>query len=122
VTLRVNGSADKPGGGSWSTSSDVRLKDVGTNFTPGLEALEDIQPVHYHYKSDNPLKLPSDPEYISVVAQQVKAAVPEAVQQNEDGYLVVNNDPIIWTMVNAIKELDQNIKAKPKPKTPKSRN
>jgi hypothetical protein len=105
--LSVNGTADKPGGGSWSTFSDGRLKDLGAKFTHGLEALDEIQPVHYHYKADNPLNLPSQPEYVGVVAQQVQYAVPEAVQRNKDGYLVVNNDPIIWTMLNAIKELNQ---------------
>lgn len=105
ATLTVNGSADKPGGGSWGTYSDARLKNIGVIFTDGLEALEKIQPVHYHYKSGNPLKLPTQPDYVGVVAQEVQQAVPEAVAQNKDGYLVVNNDPIIWTMVNAIKEL-----------------
>jgi len=105
ATLTVNGSADKPGGGSWSTFSDARLKDVGGNFTPGLAALEKIQPVHYHYKTDNALSLPSQPEYIGVVAQQLQQAVPEAVQTNSSGYLTVNNDPVLWTTVNAVKEL-----------------
>jgi hypothetical protein len=108
ASLSVNGTADKPGGGSWSTFSDSRLKDVGASFTNGLAALERIQPVHYHYKTDNPLKLPSRPEYVGVVAQQVQTAIPEAIQRSRTGYLVVNNDPIIWTMVNAIKELKAN--------------
>ena len=114
--LSVNGTADKPGGGSWSTFSDGRLKDVGAKFTDGLEALNEIQPVHYHYKSDNPLNLPSQPEYVGVVAQQVQGSVPEAVQRNKDGYLVVNNDPIIWTMLNAIKELNQKRETESKAK------
>ncbi len=108
ATLTVNGSADKPGGGSWNTYSDGRLKDVGTVFTSGLAALETLQPVRYHYKSGNPLQLPSQPEYIGVVAQQVKAAVPDAVQASPSGYLTVNNDPILWTTVNAVKELSQS--------------
>jgi len=114
--LTVNGVADKPGGGSWSTFSDGRLKDVGAKFTHGLEALDEIQPVHYHYRADNPLNLPSQPEYVGVVAQQVENAVPEAVQRNKNGYLVVNNDPIIWTMLNAIKELDQKRETEAKEK------
>jgi hypothetical protein len=105
ATLTVYGTADKPGGGSWSTYSDARLKDVGANFTPGLAALENIQPVYYHYKADNALKRPSAPEYIGVVAQKLQQAVPEAVQTNSAGYLTVNNDPVLWTAVNAIKEL-----------------
>jgi hypothetical protein len=110
--LSVNGNADKPGGGSWSTFSDARLKDVGSDFKHGLEDLSRINPVHYHYKADNPLKLPSDPDYVGVVAQEVQQVIPEAVEKNKDGYLTVNNDPIIWTMVNAIRELDQKLDAK----------
>jgi hypothetical protein len=110
--LTVNGTADKPGGGSWNTLSDARLKDIGTNFTHGLESLENIQPVNYHYKKDNPMNLPSQPEYVGVIAQQVQAAIPEAVHPNGSGYLTVNNDPIIWTMVNAIKELNHKVDEK----------
>jgi hypothetical protein len=109
AALTVYGTADKPGGGSWSTYSDARLKDVGTNFTPGLVALAKIQPVCYHYKMDNALKLPSQPEYIGVVAQQLQRAVPDAVQTNSAGYLTVNNDPVLWTTVNAVKELNQKL-------------
>jgi len=107
--LTVNGTADKPGGGSWSTYSDARLKDVRNNFTPGLDALEKIQPVRYRYKADNSLKLPSQPEFIGVVAQQLQQAVPDAVQTNSSGYLTVNNDPVIWTTVNAVKELNHKL-------------
>jgi hypothetical protein len=117
--LSVNGSADKAGGGSWGTFSDARLKDVGSDFIHGLEALDAIQPVHYHYKADNALNLPSQPDYVGVVAQQVQGAIPEAVHENRDGYLVVNNDPIIWTMFNAIKELNQKQEAEDKAKDAK---
>ena len=63
-TLHVNGSAGKPGGGSWSNASDARLKDVGQSFTRGLDALEKLQPKHYRYSPDNALDLPSDREYV----------------------------------------------------------
>ena len=81
-----------------------------------MEALAALQPIHYHYKADNPLHLPSQPDYIGVAAQQVQGVIPEAVQKNQDGYLTVNNDPIIWTMVNAIKELNQKHEAEAKEK------
>jgi hypothetical protein len=35
--------------------------------------------------------------------------IPEAVTQNNKGYLMVNNDPILWTMLNAIKEQQRQI-------------
>jgi hypothetical protein len=107
--LTVNGTADKPGGGSWGTFSDARLKDVGADFTNGLESLEAIQPVHYHYKTDNPLDLPAQTEYVGVVAQQVQRVVPEAVEQSSSGYLVLNNDPVFWTVVNAVKTLNHKL-------------
>lgn len=110
--LTVNGSASKPGGGSWSTFSDSRLKDVNVQFNRGLEAMGKIQPVQYHYKSGNPYQLPSEPEHVGVLAQQVEQAVPEAVERTKDGYLTVNNDPIMWTMFNAIKELNQKLEEK----------
>jgi hypothetical protein len=34
----------------------------------------------------------------------VQKVIPEAVTKTDNGYLVVNNDPILWTMLNAIKE------------------
>ncbi len=101
----VNGTAAKPGGGSWAVYSDARLKDVHGDFSRGLSDLMGIQPVSYNYKKDNAEHLGSDQTYIGVVAQRVQKAVPEAVTTNSDGYLQVNNDPIMWTMLNSIKEL-----------------
>jgi len=110
--LTVNGDASKPGGGCWNTYSDRRLKDLGAKFNHGLEAIAKIEPVNYHYKSDNELNLPSGQEYVGVVAQEVQKVIPEAVQKTSDGYLTVNNDPIIWTMLNAINQLNQKVDAK----------
>jgi hypothetical protein len=55
------------------------------------------------------MELPSDKEYIGLIAQEVEQVIPEAVEEMESGYLSVNNDPIIWTMLNAIKEQQQTI-------------
>ena len=104
--LSVNGSAGKSTGGSWSTFSDARLKDVVVDFKRGLADLEKLQPVRYRYKTDNPIGLESEYEHIGFVAQEVQRTIPEAVNQPEGSdYLEVNNDPILWTMLNGIKEL-----------------
>src|SRR5208282_3312588 len=103
-TLSVNGSADKPGGGSWGTFSDGRLKTVKGSFTDGLSQIMKIHPIHYRYKPDNAMGIRDTDEHIGVVAQEVRKVIPEAVTENSKGYLLVNNDPIIWTMLNAIKE------------------
>jgi Chaperone of endosialidase len=102
--FNITGNAFKPGGGSWSVASDARLKDVGGKFERGLRELLALEPVRYHYKRGNPAGLPSAEEYIGFIAQSVQKVIPEAVKPRPDGYLSVNNDPILWTMVNALKE------------------
>jgi hypothetical protein len=104
TTLSVNGGADKPGGGSWGTYSDKRLKTLDGTFGSGLSKILKINPVRYRYKADNALGLHDSEEHIGVVAQDVQKVIPEAVTENSKGYLIVNNDPIIWSMLNAIKE------------------
>jgi hypothetical protein len=102
--LSVNGDASKTGGGSWQTFSDERLKHIKGNFTSGLKAVMQLQPLRYEYRKDNALGLDSGGEHVGFGAQAVEKVVPEAVTKTESGYLMVNNDPILWTMLNAIKE------------------
>jgi len=108
--LAVNGEAAKPGGGSWASYSDARLKDIGERYELGLEEITKIDPVKYRYKEDNALGLPSDGEYVGLIAQEVQEVIPEAVQQNKQGYLMVNEGPINYAMLNAIKELSAEVK------------
>jgi hypothetical protein len=108
-TLSVNGTASKPGGGSWAVFSDERLKNIKGNFNSGLKAVMQLQPLRYEYKPANALSLNSKGEHIGFGAQALQKVIPEAVTKNENGYLMVNNDPIIWTMLNAIKEQQQEI-------------
>jgi hypothetical protein len=102
--LSVNGSADKPGGGSWGTFSDSRLKTVNGSFGSGLNEVLKLHPIRYRYKPGNAMGIRDTDEHIGVVAQEVRQVIPEAVTENGQGYLLVNNDPIIWSMLNAIKE------------------
>jgi trimeric autotransporter adhesin len=105
----LNGSAGKPGGGSWGTYSDVRLKTLNGSFGSGLGQVMQLRPIRYRYKPDNGMGIRDADEHIGVVAQEVQRVIPEAVTENGKGYLLVNNDPIIWSMVNAIKEQQREI-------------
>ena len=107
--LSVNGTASKPGGGSWAVFSDERLKNIKGRFNTGLSAVMRLQPLRYQYKADNPLQLKSTGENIGFGAGELQKIIPEAVTRSENGYLMVNNDPILWTMLNAIKEQQQQI-------------
>jgi len=68
-----------------------------------------LQPLRYEYKKDNALGIKLTGEQIGFGAQSLQKVIPEAVIRNENGYLMVNSDPILWTMLNAIKEQQQEI-------------
>jgi hypothetical protein len=108
-TLSVNGTASKPGGGSWAVFSDERLKNIKGRFDSGLKAVMQLQPLRYEYKRNNALGLNSAGEHIGFGAHDLQKIIPEAVSTTSEGYLQVNNDPIIWTMLNAIKEQQKEI-------------
>ncbi len=103
--LWVNGAATKPGGGTWDVMSDARLKDIHGNFTRGLDAIINLKPVTFNYKKDNPLQLPSSPEYIGFIAQEVINIFPEAVKESSQGFLEIDIHPILVSFVNGFKEL-----------------
>ena len=104
TTLTVNGGASKVGGGSWATFSDGRLKDVEGAYTPGTDAVMKLNPVRYRYKKENGAGIRDRAEHIGLVAQEVHEAIPAAISSSNKGYLMLDNDPIIWAMLNAVKE------------------
>lgn len=107
--LTVNGGASKPGGGSWLVFSDERLKTIKGRFDSGLKAVMQLQPIRYEYKAGNALGITTTGEQIGFGAQQLQKVIPQAVSENDKGYLLVNNDPIVWAMLNAIKEQQEQI-------------
>jgi len=107
--LSVNGDASKTGGNTWLAFSDVRLKNIRGTFNTGLRAVMQLQPLRYEYRRNNALGIVSEGEHIGFAAQAVQKVIPEAVTTNANGYLMVNGDPIIWTMLNAIKEQQKEI-------------
>ena len=113
--LEVNGSAGKPGGGSWINSSDVRLKDITGNYEAGLVKILGLRPITFYYREKNPRGLPTNEEYIGFSAQEVQQVFPEAVTKGADGYLDFNMHPVNVAVINAIKELkteNEALKAK----------
>ena len=107
--LSVNGDASKTGANTWLSFSDERLKTIKGQFNTGIKALMQLQPIRYEYKKNNTLGITSEGEHIGFGAQAVQSVIPEAVTKSDSGYLMVNADPILWTMLNAIKEQQQQI-------------
>ena len=76
-------SAGKPGGGSWSNSSDARLKAITGPYDSGLDEIAALQPVRYHYAEGNARSHDPEPEYVGFIAQQAQEVFPEAVSEGE---------------------------------------
>src|SRR5438552_18935506 len=83
--LSVNGTANKPGGGSWDVFSDERLKNIKGRFNSGLSAVMRLQPLRYEYKPDNALGLKSEGDHIGFGAQALQKVIPEAVTKSANG-------------------------------------
>jgi hypothetical protein len=127
--LHVNGSAGKPGGGSWTNSSDERLKDIQGPYERGLNEILKLKPVKYNYSEGNPRKHDPTVDYVGFIAQEVicernergeyidkggrvvasieqcAKIFPEAVSKGADGFFDFDMHSINVAMVNAIKQI-----------------
>jgi hypothetical protein len=105
--LSVNGSANKPGGGSWAVFSDARLKQQIKQYTDGLDALMRINPVSFHYNAASGFD--TRPEYVGVIAQELMQVAPYMVNTAAKGeekkeYYQVDNSAMTYMLINAVKE------------------
>ena len=105
--LNVYGEAYKLVSGSWLSTSDKRLKNINGDFKKGLSTIKNIDIVNYEYKHDK------GKEYVGIIAQELEKVLPEAVSEKVAmGYedlKVVNESPVLWTLVNAVKELSDKL-------------
>lgn len=108
--LEVNGTAGKPGGGTWQATSDARLKENVLPYTDGLLTLLRINPVKYHYNQLSGYD--TKPEYIGVLAQEIKAIAPYMVgsfEKKGETWYNVDNSAMTYMLINAVKEQQQQI-------------
>jgi Chaperone of endosialidase len=133
VILGAN--AYKPGGGSWTATSDNRVKTIIGDYTRGLPDILALSPKRYTYLGNDTLDAPvgsvpysNSPNYIAatdqrefagLVAQDIQSAWPEMVSSRA-GFIDGTADPAILTvdrsdlnlaLVNAIKTLEARIAA-----------
>ena len=112
-----DGTAKKPGGGSWSSTSDERVKKDITSYTKGLTEILTIDPVNYKYNGK--AGLPQEKQQVGVIAQDIQEVFPDAVETykalfNEDDkeeteLLLFNPSELTFTLINAVKELKAEI-------------
>lgn len=108
--LHVNGSAGRPGGGSWSNASDRRLKTDVRQLDGSLERLLSIQGVSYRYIDPKSINELSGTQ-LGVVAQDVEEVFPGWVDEGADGFKRVTFRGFEGVTIEALRELrDENRK------------
>lgn len=89
--------------GNVSVSSDERLKNIQGGFDRGLADVEKLSPILYKWKPETGFD--ASTTYAGFSAQNVQATIPEAVGQSKDGFLTLQDRPILAAIVNALKEI-----------------
>ena len=114
--------------GYWSTTSDERLKKNITNSTKGLAEIDQLRVANFEYRTEDEIDMSQFPLADSpnqvvigkgkegkiqtgVIAQEIEKILPECISVSEKGTKTVNSDPIIWALVNAVKELSAKVTA-----------
>jgi len=104
--LSVNGSANKPGGGSWTVFSDIRSKKDIDNYNKGLAEILQLHPVSYKYKEEFNW---GDKTYVGLIAQELEEVVPSMVTeievQNINDFKEIDPNELTYMLINAVKEL-----------------
>ncbi|MDX1478364.1 MAG: tail fiber domain-containing protein [Saprospiraceae bacterium] len=105
--LEVNADiVKKVNGGSWTASSDRRLKQDIANYREGLEEILRIRPVKFRYNAMSGYDISK--EHIGVIAQELREVAPHMVStfsHRGDSYLQVDNSAMTYMLINAVKEL-----------------
>jgi len=101
---------------AWSITSDQRLKKNIVDNKTGLSAITAIQVRNFEYRLPEEVTEISPDQAIQktgiqlgAIAQELQAVLPECVKQETTGVYTVNTDPLIWYLINAVKELKTEI-------------
>ena len=118
----ASGTAAKVGGGSWSASSDCRLKNIGDDYTTGLAELTQLQPKKYTLNGKGRLAATGE-EFVGVIAQEVveagvfsdclstRLAKLEEDDEEETDIYMWDSSNLTYAMVNAFKEIKARLDA-----------
>ena len=101
---------------TWSVTSDARLKKNIVDNNTGLDAINKIQVRNFEYRLPEEItEIPQDQAIaktgiqLGAIAQELELVLPECVKQESTGIYTVDADPLIWYLVNAVKELKSEI-------------
>lgn len=107
----VLGDVRKPGGGTFNSSSDARLKENIVDYSKGLNAIKSLRPVNYNYNDVTPLgEQTKHKTFTGLIAQEVEqTALADMVATGNDGYKLLDVSELTFALVNAVKELSAQV-------------
>jgi hypothetical protein len=91
------------------STSDERLKDIISPIESALDKINTLSGVRFNWKPEYKKVHGYDGVDVGVIAQEVQAVLPEAIRQNDTGYLAVRYEKIIPLLIEAIKEQQRQI-------------
>ena len=103
---------------TWNQISDRRIKKNIADNNQGLEIINQIRVRNFEYRTldeivdfDNPKAAVVEKEglQIGTIAQEIETVLPNVIKTESTGVKTVDNDNIIWYLVNAVKELSAEI-------------
>jgi len=89
------------------SSSDKRIKNNITSIDNALDKIEKLSGVFYYYNSNSNF---NNHRQMGLIAQEVKEVIPEVVYEDEKGYLNIAYGNLMGVVIEAIKELRNEIK------------
>ena len=112
---------------SWNTSSDRRIKKNIADNTKGLTEINQLRVANFEYKTQSEIDMNEFPlaksaaqvvvgegnagVHTGVIAQEIESILPECVVSGARGVKTVSTDPVLWALVNAVKELSAKVTA-----------
>lgn len=106
--LHVNGSASKPGGGSWSSASDATLKKNVQPLSGALDRLLKLRGVTFEWKEPEAHGNLTGTQ-IGMVAQEVEKVFPEWVERTTDDLRFLSIRGFEALTVEALRELNDRV-------------
>ncbi len=110
ATLHVNGGAIKPGGGSWGTTSDRRLKKHVKPLKGILDRLLQLRGVSFEWRKPEEQGNLTGTQ-LGLVAQEVEEVFPEWVDTSPDGVKILTVRGFEAVTIEAFRELRAEVEA-----------
>jgi hypothetical protein len=111
-----NGTAFKPGGGTWTATSDDRTKRDVADYGASLAEIEQLNPISYSYNGEGGT-IDDGVTYYGLSAQATQPIMPELVTEapptkdSLPGQLSTQLGPLTLALLNAVKELAVRVAA-----------